>query len=729
MKQTVDLLGEAETLQGMVEHVIFHNSENGYCVLRVKSQAYPELITIVGNALNMATGEHIECSGEWHHDKAYGRQFKAVNYLRLVPPTSLYEMERYLGSGLIKGIGAPTAKILIEAFGEEVFSVLENEPERLLALPGITPKRKKQMLASWSEEKSVRDIMIFLQSHGITTARAVRIYKTYGDATIATISDNPYRLVHDIQHMGFKQVDELALRLGRAPDSIERARAGIHHVLQEHCYQGHCAAEYQHLIETSTSFLMIDEGVVKNAIDDEIAAEKLILERIDDVLCVFPVVLHQAETESAEHLMRLRAGKLPWGEITISDAIVMAEKKTALILADSQKQAIQTVLQHKVSIMTGGPGVGKTTIVNSILKIIQGKCTSIALCAPTGRAAKRLSETTGLKAKTIHRLLGFSPESRTFKHDQDNPLAIDMLVVDEASMIDTILLHHLLQAIPDHAAVLFVGDVDQLPSVGAGAVLMDMIRSQSIPTVILTEIFRQAADSKIIVNAHRINQGDLPLANETTKSDFYTIYSDSTADIYNQLIDLVAERLPQYLGVDPLTEIQVLTPMNRGELGSVALNAALQLRLNGGSEPRVTKHGFTLAPGDKVIQTINNYEKDIFNGDIGYVTEVQLADSKVKISFDQRTVEYAFEELDQLNLAYAISIHKSQGSEFPVVVMLLATQHYMLLARNLLYTGVTRGKRLVVLLGEKKAVNMAVKNNRETKRITKLAQRLQAEAL
>jgi exodeoxyribonuclease V alpha subunit len=524
--------------------------------------------------------------------------------------------------------------------------------------------------------------------------------------------------------MGVEIDDELALRSERATDSMEKARKGVHHVLQEHCLRGHCAIEYQHFIETSMSWLQMPAALIKEVVDKEIADQKLVLDHIDQVPCVYPLNLHQAESASATYLLHLLKGKRPWGKMEASKAIQKLEKQTGLQLAASQKQAILSVLKHKLAILTGGPGVGKTTIVNSIVKMIQAKRLSAALCAPTGRAAKRLTEATGIKAKTIHRLLGFHSEKRAFKHDESNPLPLDVLVIDEASMIDIVLLHHLLKAIPSHAAVLFVGDIDQLPSVGAGAVLMDMIRSDVIPTIRLTEIFRQAADSKIIVNAHRINQGECPLPNEAIKSDFYTIYTETPADMLQQLITLVSERLPAYLDCDPMTDIQVLTPMNRGALGSVALNIALQEKLNGHAEPKVMRYGLTFAPGDKVIQTVNNYAKDVFNGDIGFIVQINLEKSLVKVSFDYRIVDYAFDELDELSLAYAVSIHKSQGSEFPVVVMLLSVQHYRLLARNLLYTGVTRGKRLVVLIAERKALSMAVKNNRENKRLTKLSQRL-----
>lgn len=716
-------LDSLECIQGIVERVTFHNPENGFCVLRLKIHNQNTLVTLVAHVVNISSGEYIECRGEWQQDKTYGKQFKA-HYLKSILPHTLEGIEKFLGSGLVKGVGPHTANILIKAFGEDVFNVLENQPDRLLALPGIREKRKKQIILSFSKQKSMRDIMVFLQAHGISTTRAHRIYKMYGEAAILKVKENPYQLASDIQSIGFKTADELALRLGFPTHSLARARAGIHHVLKEYCEHGHCAADYQHLIEESMSLLNMTDTILKEAIDKEIEIKNLILEQINNKPCIFPLYLHRAESESASHLLRLIKNTLPWGEIDFIKAIPWVEKKTGMMLADSQKAAIQLVLKNKLSIITGGPGVGKTTIVNSILKMLQTKYLSVALCAPTGRAAKRLTETTSLKAKTIHRLLGFNPETRTFKHHETNPLPIDVLIVDEASMIDTLLLSHLLKAIPDHAALLFVGDIDQLPSVGSGAVLMDMIHSDLIPTVRLTEIFRQAADSKIIVNAHRINQGELPLPNDPKESDFFTIYTDTAEEIYTQLLELVSERLPRFAHCDPLSDIQVLTPMNRGALGSIALNIALQKKLNGEAEPKVTRYGYTFAPGDKVIQTVNNYDKEVFNGDIGYISQVNLKDNKLTVSFDHRMVEYDFVDLDELSLAYAISIHKSQGSEFPVVVMLVSVKHYMLLARNLLYTGVTRGKHLVVLLGEKKAIHMAVKNNKENKRLTKLSERL-----
>ena len=473
------------------------------------------------------------------------------------------------------------------------------------------------------------------------------------------------------------------------------------------------------------ALLDIPEDIIKTAIVAQCEAGNLIPDTIDDKPVVFLAALYQAEKSSAKHLHRLNSGLPPWEAVDIASAIPWVEEKNAIQFSPSQKAAIETVVQSKLAIITGGPGVGKTTIVNSIIKIIRAKRMSIALCAPTGRAAKRLTETTGLTAKTIHRLLEYNPQTLSFKHNPENPLAIDCLVIDEASMIDIVLLFHLLKAIPDHAAVLFVGDVDQLPSVGPGSVLSDMIQSGAITTVKLTEIFRQAASSKIIINAHRINEGQLPTLNESNdENDFYTLYVETPEEIHDKLIQLVTNRIPKRYRCNAIADIQVLTPMNRGGLGARSLNIALQEQLNGQAEPKINRFGWTFAPGDKVIQNMNNYDKEVFNGDIGIISYIDTAASKVIITFEQRDIEYDYGELDEISLAYATSIHKSQGSEYPIIVIPLAMQHYMLLARNLLYTGVTRGKQLVILIAQKKALGMAVRNDRVAKRLTKLEERL-----
>jgi len=714
-----------ERVQGSVERVTFHSEETGFCVLRIKVKGHRDLVTVIGNAASINAGEYIECQGIWVNDRKHGLQFK-TQHLKTVPPTTLEGIEKYLGSGMVKGIGPHFAKKLVKAFGEAVFDVIENDPDRLTELAGIGRKRKERVTTAWAEQKAIRNIMVFLQSYGVGTARAVRIYKTYGDDAIDKVRENPYRLALDIRGIGFKTADSLAAQLGIAKDSLIRAQAGVRHVLQALCDNGHCAAELDQLIKASHELLDIPISIIENAIRHEISEKNLVQDTIHDQACVYPISLYTAETKATAHIKRLNTRTPPWGVIDVRKTIPWVEQKTALQLSNSQRQAIETVLQSKLTIITGGPGVGKTTIVNSLLYIIRAKRLSIGLCAPTGRAAKRLTETTGLTAKTIHRLLDFAPQTYGFKRNQDNPLPIDVLIIDESSMVDIVLFNHLLKAIPDHAAVIFVGDIDQLPSVGSGAVLSDLIRSGVIATVRLTEIFRQAASSKIIVNAHRVNHGQMPLPNEAENSDFFTIYADTPEEINAKLIDIVVRRLPNHYQCDPMQDIQVLTPMNRGGLGSRGLNVDLQNQLNGRSEPKITRFGSTYSPGDKVIQMTNNYDKEVFNGDIGFIEHIDLEEGIVKIRFDQNLKEYDINELDEISLAYAISIHKSQGSEFPIVVIPLAMQHYALLARNLLYTGITRGKKLVVLIGQKKAIGMAVSNNKEAHRLTKLSERLRS---
>lgn len=713
-----------EFLAGSVERVTFHSEQSGFCVLRAKVKGHRELVTVTGSAASIAAGEFIECQGNWINDKKHGLQFKTT-HLKIVPPSTLEGIEKYLGSGMIKGIGPHFAKKLIRAFGDAVFDVIENSPARLTELEGIGEKRQRQVVVAWAEQKAIRNIMVFLQSHGVGTARAVRIYKTYGDDAIAKVTENPYRLALDIWGIGFKTADNLAEQLGIAKDALIRAQAGVRHVLQELCDKGHCAALHTELVSASIALLDIPTMIIEDAITHEVNAKNLFCDTIADQNCIYPAALYQAEKNSAEHIQRINHGEPPWGNIDSEKAIPWVEEKTGLKLSASQQSAIHTVLKNKISIITGGPGVGKTTLVNSLLKIIRAKRMAIALCAPTGRAAKRMTETTGLTAKTIHRLLDFSPEIYAFKHNQENPLPIDVLVIDESSMLDILLLYNLLKAIPSHAAVIFVGDIDQLPSVGSGAVLADLIKSVQIATVRLTEIFRQAESSKIIANAHRINQGKMPLPNVADNCDFYTIFTETSEDIHDKLLELVCQRLPRHYNIDPITDIQVLTPMNRGGLGSHGLNVALQQQLNGTAEQKITRYGTTYAEGDKVIQIINNYDKDVFNGDIGFISAINLVDNTLKIQFDNRCVDYDVHELDEINLAYAISIHKSQGSEFPIVIIPIAMEHFVLLARNLLYTGVTRGKKLVVLVGQKKAIGMAIRNNKESQRLTKLADRLQ----
>jgi len=714
-----------ERLGGSVERVTFHSEASGFCVLRVKVRGQRELVTVVGTAAVVAPGEYVECQGEWVNDRSYGLQFK-TRELKVVPPSTLEGIEKYLGSGMVKGIGPHFARKLVKAFGAEVFDVIEQTPERLMDLEGIGPKRKAGVVEAWAEQKMVREIMVFLQSHGIGTARAVRIYKTYGDAAIERVRENPYRLALDIHGIGFKTADSLAQQLGIPRDSLLRAQAGVRHVLQEWSGEGHCAAQRDRLIETAATLLEIAAPIIEQAVGLELGEENLVLEAIHGEPCVFLAPLYRAEVGVASQLLRLLEGSPPWGGVDPVRAIPWVEAKTGLILSASQRQAVAEAINGKVTVITGGPGVGKTTVVNSILRIIGAKGAKVRLCAPTGRAAKRLSESTGLEAKTIHRLLEFDPKLMGFKRDASHALEADLVVIDEASMVDVVLMNQLLRAIPGHAAVLIVGDVDQLPSVGPGQILFDVIASGRIPTVRLTEIFRQAAASRIIINAHRINQGRMPerADDPALLSDFYFIPATTPEEIYDKLIQVVTERIPRRFGLHPIKDIQVLTPMNRGGLGARALNAELQQRLNGDAAPQVTRFGWRFAPGDKVVQTVNNYDKEVFNGDIGRISRVEPEEGLIAIDFDGREVAYELGELDEIALAFATTVHKSQGSEYPAVVIPLATQHYTLLERNLLYTAVTRGKRLVVIVGQPKALGMAVNTIRSMRRMTNLTARL-----
>jgi exodeoxyribonuclease V alpha subunit len=709
-----------ERLAGAVERVTFHSEQSGFCVLRVKVRGQRDLMTVIGSAAAVSAGESIEAHGHWVNDREHGLQFRAEQ-LRVVPPTTLEGIEKYLGSGMVKGIGPHFARKLVRAFGAAVFDVIETTPERLEELEGIGPKRRERVSAAWAEQKVIREIMVFLQSHGVGTSRAVRIYKTYGDEAILKVTENPYRLALDIWGIGFKTADAIAQNLGIPRDSLIRAQAGVRHALQVWSEQGHCAAPPETLVAMAIKLLEIPAAIIEEAIAREQAEENLILDRA----LLFLTPLYRAEVGCASHLSRLLKGAPPWGRIDPEKALPWVEAQTGLTLAPSQREAVATMLANKVSIITGGPGVGKTTLVNSLLRILQAKRIEVLLAAPTGRAAKRLTETTGIEAKTVHRLLEFDPTTFRFKRDAENPLETDLLVIDEASMMDTVLMNQLLRAVPDTAGLLIVGDVDQLPSVGPGAVLADLIGSGAVPTVRLTEIFRQALSSRIIVNAHRINRGEIPLAPvKGESSDFYLIEADDPEDIAAKLYASVTTRIPRGFGFDPVEDIQVLSPMNRGGLGVQAINVELQRLLNPDAEPRVQKFGTTYAPGDKVLQRVNNYDKEVFNGDIGRITAIDPEQSTLTVTFDGRAVEYDFGDLDELALAYAASIHKSQGSEYPVVVIPLAMQHYQLLERNLLYTAVTRGRKLVVIIAEPKALRMAVKRQESQRRVTRLGERL-----
>jgi len=716
---------DRETLVGLVERVTYQSAENGFCVIRVKARGHRDLVTLVGHAATISAGEWVTATGDWVNDRTHGQQFKA-RFLKTSTPTSNEGIEKYLASGMIRGIGPVYARKLLRVFGDKVFDVIESESDRLREVDGIGPLRAGRITAAWAEQKMVREIMVFLHSHGVGTARAVRIYKTYGADAVQVMSENPYRLARDIRGIGFKTADAIAMKLGVDKTAMIRVRAGISYALTVAMDDGHCGLPVNELVPLAKKLLEIPEDVIHTALDLELAEGTIIADQVGEIDCIFLSSLHRAERAIAERLATLGKGKLPWVLIDPDKAIPWVEQRINLTLAESQKAAVGLALASKVLVITGGPGVGKTTIVNAILRILSAKHVRLLLCAPTGRAAKRMSEATGLEAKTIHRLLEIDPKKGGFRKNNENPLDCDLLVVDETSMVDVLLMNALLKAMPDKAALLVVGDVDQLPSVGPGQVLVDTIASGAVPVVRLVEVFRQAAKSQIILSAHRINRGAIPdLRKPEGDSDFYFVEEDDPETAVLRIVELVKTRIPKRFGLDAIRDVQVLCPMNRGGVGARSLNVELQAALNPAGERKVERFGWTFSPGDKVMQIENDYDKEVYNGDIGYVKDVAPEEGELRAAFEERPITYSFGELDTLVPAYATTIHKSQGSEYPAVVIPVMTQHYTMLQRNLLYTGVTRGKKLVVLVGQKKAVAIAVRNNSGGRRWSKLAEWLQ----
>jgi exodeoxyribonuclease V alpha subunit len=716
---------EKEAVAGQVERVTYHNPENGFCVLRVKIRGRREVDTVVGHAATIAAGEFIQATGSWVNDREHGLQFRA-SFLRTAPPTTSKGIERYLASGMIRGIGPIYAAKLVGAFGENVFDVIEQDPERLRGVGGIGPVRSARIVAGWAEQKAVREIMVFLHDHGVGTTRAVRIFKTYGADAIRFITENPYRLARDIRGIGFLSADTIAARLGIEKTALIRARAGLSYALVQAMDEGHCGLPAGALAEKAERLLEIPRHRIEEALGLELACGDVVEETLEGERGVFLAGLARAEQLIASSVAGLARGPLPWPAIDAGNAIPWVERKTGLSLAEGQKEALRLALRSKALVMTGGPGVGKTTLLNALLLILRAKGVKVALGAPTGRAAKRLSESTGLEARTLHRLLEIDPRSGAFRRCESRPLECDLLVVDETSMVDVPLMAALARAIPPRAALLLVGDVDQLPSVGPGQVLADVIDSGVLPVVRLTEVFRQAAASRIVVNAHRINRGLMPeLPAEGESSDFYFVKVATPEEGVARVLQVVSERIPRRFGLQPVRDVQVLCPMNRGGLGARSLNLELQKALNPAREPRVERFGWTYCVGDKVMQVENDYDKDVYNGDLGIVSGIDPDESEMLVDFDGRTVAYAFDELDRVALAYAVTIHKSQGSEYPAVVIPLTTQHYPMLERHLVYTGVTRGRRLVVVVGQTKALAIAVRGERARRRFSRLRERLE----
>ena len=731
-----------EVLAGSIERVTFHNPTNGFCVLRVKARGHRELVTVVGHAAEINAGEWVTVSGVWVNDREHGQQFKAV-FLRSSAPTTAEGIEKYLGSGMIRGIGPIYASKLVAAFGADVFEVIEQAPQRLREVPGIGKVRASRIAQAWADQKVVREIMVFLHSHGVGTARAVRIFKTYGNDAVQVMAENPYRLARDIRGIGFRTADAIAARLGIDATALIRLRAGIHYALLEASSEGHCGLPVAELLRLAGDLLAVESAdgsraplqpaLIEAALDLELAEGTLVADGLaagdgSEQAAVFLKHLHSGEQAIAGALLELCSGTPPWacgerGAIDPAVAIPWVEQRLGLQLAASQRSAVELALISKVLVITGGPGVGKTTLINAILQILAARKLRIQLCAPTGRAAKRMSETTGLEAKTIHRLLEFDPQAYGFRRGPELPLECDLLVVDETSMVDVPLMASLLAALPPEAALLLVGDVDQLPSVGPGQVLADVIASGAIPVTRLSEVFRQAASSRIITSAHAINAGELPDLRPPaaeSSSDFYFAQADTPEQAVALIRRLVGERIPARFGLDPIQQVQVLCPMARGGCGSRALNVELQQLLNPDPPEQVERFGWRFAAGDKVMQVANDYEKEVFNGDLGTIDSLDGDNSELTVLFEGRPVVYGWGELDNLVPAYACTIHKSQGSEYPAVVIPLLTQHYAMLQRNLVYTGLTRGKQLVVLVGQKKALAMAVKNFQGRPRYTRL---------
>jgi exodeoxyribonuclease V alpha subunit len=720
--------GPDDALSGQVERVTFHNEETGFCILKVKVQGRKEPVAVLGSLPSVAPGEWVTAQGTWEKDRDHGIQLKA-HKLKTQPPTSLEGIEKYLGSGMIKGIGPVYATKLVKKFGAKVFDIIENQSKRLQEVEGIGRERRQRIKDAWAEQKVVRDIMLFLHSHGLGTNRAVRIYKSYGAEAIELIRADPYRLARDIHGIGFHSADGVAEKLGLEADSLLRARAALEHLLDQATTEGHCALPRRDLLECATRLLEVDEAVVLAAFERHLKDERILSEKIAGEEMIFLPLLRDAEERIARQLLRLSKAKEPEPPIDVDKAIPWVEEKTGRKLSPSQHDALRTALRSRAVVITGGPGVGKTTLVQSLLRILTAKKLKCILAAPTGRAAQRLAEATGLEASTLHRLLEFQPSKGGFQRNASNPLEGDVVVVDEVSMVDVPLMSRLLDAMPRKARLILVGDADQLPSVGPGLVLGDIIRSGIIPVVHLREIFRQAGDSRIISGAHAINRGEVPDIIEAPKdSDFVFIDREDPEECAATLVSMVRDRLPKHLGLDPIEGIQILSPMHRGSLGIKELNLRLQSSLNPRSEYReeYQAYGNIFRVGDKVIQTSNNYDKEVFNGDIGRIRSMDKEEKQVVVRFGKREVIYEFSDLDELELAYAITIHKSQGSEFPVVVIPLAMQQYLLLQRNLLYTGVTRGKRMVVLIGQKKALGMAVRNESTRHRHGGLLERLKA---
>lgn len=712
-------------LRCVVERITYQNETNGYTVIKCKAKGYDDLVTVVGLMPDVHVGSVLSLTGNWKFDAKYGRQFSMETFEETLPAT-VYGIEKYLGSGLVKGIGPKFAKRIVQEFGSETLNIIEDTPDELIRVPGIGKLRVERIKASWAEQREIRNIMLFLQGHDVSTAHATRIYKAYGNDSLKVVQENPYRLADDIWGIGFKTADTIASKLGIDKERYVRIRSGILYTLNKLSDEGHCYATRDMLLKSGQEILDVEEGILTMSLDEMI--------RVGDVITGMIPGLKEEAPETAVYLppfyyseagtaKRLHAiSKQPCSIRIHPEGLAQRiRKRTGMQYDDIQMQAICQAVTNKILVLTGGPGTGKTTTTLGIITAFRESGATILLAAPTGRAAKRLSEATGMEAKTIHRLLEVKPPDG-YQRNEENPLEGDVLIVDECSMIDIMLMYNLLKAIPDTMTVIFVGDTDQLPSVGAGNVLRDIIDSGCFPVVRLTRIFRQAQESRIIMNAHRINAGTFPDISNGHHSDFFFMEREDPEVVLQTITELVQTKLPRYYRIAP-SDIQVLTPMQRGIIGAANLNQSLQGALNPEGYS-LKRGGYIYRTNDKVMQIRNNYEKEVFNGDIGTVRFVDLEERELTVVFDGREVKYDVSELDELVLAYATTIHKSQGSEYPVVVIPVLMSHFVMLQRNLIYTGITRAKKILVLVGTKKALAYAVRNVTVTKRNTLLSERI-----
>ena len=719
-----DISMATDTLEGILERIVFFNEENNFTVARLRSGYSRDLITIVGNLPDPNPGETLRMQGEWIVDAKFGRQFRVESCISVLPST-LAGIQKYLGSGLVRGIGPIMAGRVVAKFGLETLDVMEARPDDLLEVEGIGKIRAERISKTWQEQKEIRDVMVFLQGNGVSSTYAVKIYKVYGNRSISTVKENPYRLALDISGIGFKTADSIARNMGIDPGAQIRIEAGIIHVLRGLVDEGHVYYPQDKLMTVAAELLEVETPKVEAALIELVKQRRIVIEPQGGGQAIYLTPLHVAEVNVAKRLETLINAPRQMFPIDIEKAIQWVQTAMGINLAEMQQEAIKKAVINKVLVITGGPGTGKTTLLNCLLRILEKKNQRILMASPTGRAAKRLAEVTGREAKTIHRLLEYSPREGGFKRNEDNLLEADLVIIDEVSMLDILLMNNLLKAIPPIATLLLVGDVDQLPSVGPGNVLRDIIASGRVEIVKLTEVFRQAQESLIIVNAHRINRGEFPVAAppQDKKADFYFIEREDPDQALALIKELCATRLPKSFHLDSYEDIQVMTPMHRGLVGVASLNAELQMLLNPTGK-EVIRGGRCFRVNDKVMQIVNNYEKEVFNGDIGRVVGIETEDQKIVIRYDDRMVDYGWNELDELVLAYAISIHKSQGSEYQAVVVPLLSQHYIMLQRNLLYTAITRARKLVVLIGSRKAIAIAIRNNKVQHRYTGLADRL-----